>query len=1013
MNIRHSVGGVSDFGRDRHIIAHSNLYENDWSNDIDKLQYLIGDLDAYFGRDNGLASFLFNYSSADTDPSRPNRHDPDSLSVMLDYWRGFFDDRLNNENRTPFKNKIQSMVMGTNPHPTYPTLSYNHASGSVWGRDNGSTWIPQDIQTSAEWMVQYTDEFFSTGGSAPGQPMPEYWEVINEPDFLLNTGKFMMSSWEDIWEYHNLVYDGIKNKLGSRAPKIGGMTWGSHDLFNNDQFSRYQTVDYVNSFYGNTPADEVAKAYARSQVASPFLGQNGPWFQWDVIWKGFLNATGSKMDFYSVHLYDWPSYDANGGVTRAGGHVEATLDMLENYDINKFGTRTPIIISEYGGVNNAWDYKPHDKRYDWEIMKPFSSMLMQFLERPDYIELSMPFTPIKATWGDVDTNGDGIPEHFYQYKMLRDDDRDGNWEWSDYIKWFELWSEVKGTRVDTKSSDPDIQVDCYIDGNDAYLILNNLEPVAKTIDLNYYGNTPGLQSVSSKHLYLSGVRNINLDSNNLGSSAPNTVQLAADGTMILKYTYANTVNIDQSSIEKKFYGPDLSADQRVTIQNGDNTFVVNGVSVPPNADQAEVMLRVTANLFNDDDDKENGFLTINKLVFNGTEVDTPIDWRGGNQLRSRWFGTLEIPIPASLVQTNNTVTIDFQHVGEVCYVNLSTWEFSTVPGRSNPVNNPPLVPVTGVSVSPTSGTLSIGQTLGLTETVSPSNATNKTVTWSSSNTGVATVDTNGMVTAIASGTANVTVTTQDGSFPASASITVNNSNPPGQLVIEAETFNSTSGTVNDAPYGGPGLGVNATASNINYVNNGDWAEYTINVTTAGTYNISYNISTPSNNAQIQFSVNGTVASTTNVPNNGAWDTYGPLNGGSVTLPAGLVTIRLTASGSNAWQWNLDKVTLTGSAALDATQLLNTGNNSDLRKNAVSNKIMLYPNPAKNQVRVVMKNDVESADLTIMDIQGKVIHKKRFSGRMYKINTNRFKEGLYLIQVKTAHKNMIKKLVLVN
>ena len=35
------------------------------------------------------------------------------------------------------------------------------------------------------------------------------------------------------------------------------------------------------------------------------------------------------------------------------------------------------------------------------ITKPFSSMLMQFLERPDYIVKTMPFTPIKAEWGDV------------------------------------------------------------------------------------------------------------------------------------------------------------------------------------------------------------------------------------------------------------------------------------------------------------------------------------------------------------------------------------------------------------------------------------------------------------------------------------------------------------------------------------------------------------------------------------------------------------------------------------
>lgn len=916
VDIKHSVNGVSDFGRERHITIHSNLYEGDWNGELDKAKYLIDDLDVYFGRDNGTSSFLFGFSPADTE--RPNKHDRDSLTNMLEFWRGFFEDRLVDENRVQFKDKIQSMIMGTNPHPTYPTLSYGHPSGSVWGRENGSIWIPQDIETSAEWVVQYMDEFF-TQNAGNEMPMPKYWEVVNEPDFVLNTGQFMMSSWEDIFEYHNLVAKGIKEKLGSRAPKIGGMTWGLHDLFNGDGFSRFQTVDYVNGFYGNTPADEIAKAYARSQVDKPsfYIDRNQPWFQWDVLWKGFMDTAGDNMDFYAVHLYDWPTYDATGGTTRRGGHVEATLEMLEWYDVSKNGVnnRKPVVISEYGGVNNAWDFKPHDTRYDWEIMKPFSSMLMQFLERPDYIELSMPFTPIKAQWGDTDSNGDGIPEYFYQYKMLRDDDRDGNWEWSDYIKWFELWSEVKGTRVDTKSTDPDIQVDAYIDGDDVYLILNNLEPVAKSINLNFFGNTPNLQNVTTKHLYLSGARDIRLDSSS-DNVAPNTIQLAADGTMILKYTYSSNININEDSIERKFYGAAVSNNERIQIQPGDNNFFVNGVSVPQNPDQAEAMLKVTANLFNDDDNDPASFLSIDRFVFNGVEVETPIDWRGGNQNRSRWFGTLEIPVPASLIQQNNTITLDFRHVGEVCVVNLVTWEFTKKPGRSDEgPGSPDPVAVTGVTVSPTSITLDQGNTATITATVAPANATDKTVTWSSNNPSVASVSSNGVVTALAMGSAIITATTVDGNFTATSTITVNDTSiPPSgdQIIIEAEDFIATGGTFNDASAGGPGLGVNATANNINYVNSGDYAEYTINVGNPGAYRIDYEISTPSDNAQIQLFIDGTVVATDNVPNNGQWDDYSVLVSSSTisNLTAGVHTVRVVASGSNPWQWNLDRITLT-------------------------------------------------------------------------------------------------------
>ena len=71
------------------------------------------------------------------------------------------------------------------------------------------------------------------------------------------------------------------------------------------------------------------------------------------------------------------------------------------------------------------------------------------------------------------------------------------------------------------------------------------------------------------------------------------------------------------------------------------------------------------------------------------------------------------------------------------------------------------VAVTGVSLNKTTTTLTVGDTETLTATVSPDGATDKTVTWSSSDTDVATVE-NGVVTAVGSGTANITVTATNG-----------------------------------------------------------------------------------------------------------------------------------------------------------------------------------------------------------------------------------------------------------
>ena len=73
------------------------------------------------------------------------------------------------------------------------------------------------------------------------------------------------------------------------------------------------------------------------------------------------------------------------------------------------------------------------------------------------------------------------------------------------------------------------------------------------------------------------------------------------------------------------------------------------------------------------------------------------------------------------------------------------------------------IKVTRVTVTPGNSKvyLSQGNTVQLTATVTPANATNRAVTWSSSNDSLATVDQNGLVTCLAKGTVRITVTSQD------------------------------------------------------------------------------------------------------------------------------------------------------------------------------------------------------------------------------------------------------------
>ena len=82
------------------------------------------------------------------------------------------------------------------------------------------------------------------------------------------------------------------------------------------------------------------------------------------------------------------------------------------------------------------------------------------------------------------------------------------------------------------------------------------------------------------------------------------------------------------------------------------------------------------------------------------------------------------------------------------------------------------VPVTGVGLTPSTISVAKDSTKKLKVTITPDNATDKAVTFATSSSSVATVDSKGVVTGVAAGSATITVTTHDGSFTDTCAVTV-------------------------------------------------------------------------------------------------------------------------------------------------------------------------------------------------------------------------------------------------
>ena len=154
-----------------------------------------------------------------------------------------------------------------------------------------------------------------------------------------------------------------------------------------------------------------------------------------------------------------------------------------------------------------------------------------------------------------------------------------------------------------------------------------------------------------------------------------------------------------------------------------------------------------------------------------------------------------------------------------------------------------IINVNGITLNKNEISLVKGKTTTLKATITPNNATNKKVSWQTSDSSVATVDSNGVVTAKGKGIAQITVTTDDGKY--TASCTVNVSLPPfvvdasiGYTTIFTDNGMAAGMQVTAKPSGGTG---NYTSYKIKLYFNGDLIGESsnntlfVNQTTNGTY----------------------------------------------------------------------------------------------------------------------------------------------------------------------------------
>ncbi|WP_344788782.1 hypothetical protein [Postechiella marina] len=612
LNTNHVVNGIGEFDREKYITVHADLKASDWGGD-NVMPNLRSDFlekyDVYLGRESGGLSGALKKETYQDD-KRPGYPDISKMRESAKRNIKTYKWKKETQGFEYLENRTNNMLVVSQFHPFWPDGNKNKL-GLALSQDD-TTKNPFGT-ASGEFAATYIKEYY--GGE--GEPRPKYMEVINEPDWDLIPSKDAGNQDVELEAIGKLAkfHSTVAKKVKAENPDVlvGGFTCA---------FPYFEMYDFK---------------------------------RWEYRWKHFIDLTGDDMDFWSFHLYDFPcKVEREGNVVqrwRKGSNIEATLDMLEQYAMMKFGKLKPLIITEYSVQAHEIKFDPWTPYRDWLYVKSANSMLITFMDHPQSVALAIPFFTLKSEWGRKE-HPSGNP---YRSRLLRqqfeaEGEEGDKWVYTDFIKFYQLWADVKGKRLDIQDNNLDIQTDAYVHKNKVYIIANNLLPEKNILNIDLQGsNDNPLVSIKKKHYHL-----INGEAGVIDEAVYATnksIEIAEEATVILEYTFKKKNKLTHKTEEIKYYAKEYYKQ----IKGGDNNvFTFNQLQIDT---ESKAVLRVS--IARDHGQELKPLITINE-----TEIKVPDNYQGEPQTyRNRFYGTLEIPVDTSLLKENNKINVLFNTDG--------------------------------------------------------------------------------------------------------------------------------------------------------------------------------------------------------------------------------------------------------------------------------------------------------------------------------------------------------------
>ncbi len=601
-----SIGGISQLDRER-FFTHTETVLPPNNTNLGNLNTLIGSPNGPNVTSGRISTEFDQLIAQDLpeDPSRPGFIEPNALrNKIRTSHRNFV---LNSNRYTGIRNNPNAFIVNSGRRDAFFPGYFNIPnSGGVPRAD-----------AYAEFLNIFLEEaVLGPNAYVPVSPDRYAVELLNEPDFNFNAN----FTRQDLSDWHRDVIQSIKAVHPDAI--VGGPSLGATNFEGNE--------------FGGDPD------YSRFD---------------ERLGRLIADRANSGIDYYSFHPYERYDVRFNNTLDRAvdqsPGRVNGLLDLTRARDLieNPGQDPLPIAISEYGSFNRL-DGDPDLAGYtrdemQWDLARDIREQLLIYLNRPDAILNATPFVQGKhfSNLTPTPVNADNV---FYE--------QDANGAYSETIvaKTFRTYANVSGEYIGIANSNTeDIQSIAFRDGNEVYVLLNNLLDTNQSIDLSVLGSLGTVQSATIDRVYRENDQNVFLDDVDI-TSAFESLTLRGDEGAVLTLTLSDAA-FTQTFEEQTFY-----ADTTVAAFDDFGRTPVMSVAADIDPATAEsALLRISYERPDSFDvDGREVKVILNGTDFTYTNEEVGID-DGDFGIRSR-----EIEIPTDLLlDGDNTLQVDFFGAG--------------------------------------------------------------------------------------------------------------------------------------------------------------------------------------------------------------------------------------------------------------------------------------------------------------------------------------------------------------